>query len=354
MDITNIFTGSNHKYFTPKQDRYLYYTCIHGKSTSYCKDCGGSALCKHKKYKSRCKDCGGSALCKHNEIRTQCEECKGKYTCIHGKYKSYCKDCGGSAICEHGKRKSRCRNCGGSYFCEHGKQKSNCKECGGSALCKHGKYKSYCKDCGGSAICEHGKYKIYCKKCDGSYLCKSIWCESYRNKKYNGYCLLCCVNLFPDIKISRNYKTKENEVVSQIKNIFPEYSWIFDKTVQNGCSKRRPDMLLDMGLHIIIIEVDENRHNNYECICENKRLMELSKDLYHRPIVFIRFNPDAYINKDGIKVSSCWKVNKNGLMSIIKKKQKEWDERIESLKNQIQYWIDNKTNKTIEIIELFY
>ena len=34
--------------------------------------------------------------------------------------------------------------------------------------------------------------------------------------------------------------------------------------------------------------------------------------------------------------------------------QKEWKERINSLKEQIQYWIDNPTEKTIEIIELFY
>jgi hypothetical protein len=41
-------------------------------------------------------------------------------------------------------------------------------------------------------------------------------------------------------------------------------------------------------------------------------------------------------------------------MQIAKTKQKEWEERIESLKQQIQYWIDNPTEKTIEIIELFY
>ena len=41
-------------------------------------------------------------------------------------------------------------------------------------------------------------------------------------------------------------------------------------------------------------------------------------------------------------------------MQITKTKQKEWEERIKTLKQQIQYWIDNPTEKTIEIIELFY
>jgi hypothetical protein len=41
-------------------------------------------------------------------------------------------------------------------------------------------------------------------------------------------------------------------------------------------------------------------------------------------------------------------------MSLIQTKQKEWNDRINTLINQIQYWIDNPIEKTIEIIELFY
>ncbi len=39
---------------------------------------------------------------------------------------------------------------------------------------------------------------------------------------------------------------------------------------------------------------------------------------------------------------------------IAKNKQAEWDERIATLKQQIQYWIDNPTEKIVEIVELFY
>ena len=124
--------------------------------------------------------------------------------------------------------------------------------------------------------------------------------------------------------------------------------------VQDGCSKRRPDLLLDMGTHIIIIEIDENKHTSYDCSCENKRLMELSQDVGHRPIVFIRFNPDAYTDITGNKISSCWKINSSGMMSLVTRKLLEWEERIKTLKTQIQYWIDNSSEKTIEIIELYY
>jgi hypothetical protein len=152
----------------------------------------------------------------------------------------------------------------------------------------------------------------------------------------------------------RNYKTKEKDVVERITETFVGFNWVADKKVQDGCSRRRPDLLLDMGSHIIDIEIDENKHTNYDCSCDHKRLMELSRDLQHRPIVFIRFNPDSYNNQEGILVKSCWKLNKLGVMKILKTKEKEWEERIDTLKQQIQYWIDNPTEKTIEIIELFY
>jgi len=132
--------------------------------------------------------------------------------------------------------------------------------------------------------------------------CKSSWCEKTANKKYEGYCLFCYVNLFPDKTITRNYKTKEKDVVDRILKSFPDFTWVADKKVQDGCSKRRPDLLLDMGSHIIIVEIDENAHTDYDCSCENKRLMEISQDLGFRPIIFIRFNPDDYMNKNGNKI----------------------------------------------------
>ena len=48
----------------------------------------------------------------------------------------------------------------------------------------------------------------------------------------------------------------------------------------------------------------ENKHTDYDYSCEHKRLMELSQDLQHRSIVFIRFNPDAYVNQEGVTSSS--------------------------------------------------
>ena len=136
---------------------------------------------------------------------------------------------------------------------------------------------------------------------------------------------------------------------------FPNFTWSVDKRVIDGCSRRRPDLMLDLGSHVIIVEIDENQHVNYDCSCENKRIMELSQDFAHRPIVFIRFNPDDYIDSNGTIVESCWKINKlSGILILNKIKISDWNTRLQMLHNQIQYWIDNVCEKTVEIIQLFY
>jgi hypothetical protein len=184
--------------------------------------------------------------------------------------------------------------------------------------------------------------------------CKTELCDTMiSTNKYKGYCLYCFIHLFPNEKVSRNYKTKEYAVVEYITTTFQTLDWVSDKKIQDGCSRKRPDLLLDLGYHIIIIEIDENQHIDYDCSCENKRLMELSQDVGHRPIVFIRFNPDEYINDDK-QITSCWSLNTSGICSVKKSKKKEWDERLNALKLQVEYWLANTTDKTIEIIQLFY
>ena len=294
--------------------------------------------CEHDKRKSRCRECGGSEVCKHNKRKSQCYECNGSELCRHKKIKYNCKECDY-----------------GVTYCKHEKQKSLCIECN-SPLCKHNKQKKICKECDGAAFCKHDIRKSRCYQCGGSALCKTPNCITRKNKRYNGYCLNCYIHLFPNESNSRNYKTKEKTVSDFILKEFIEYSWISDKKIEDGCSKRRPDLLLDLGYHIIIIEIDETQHKNYDEICENKRIMEISQDLGHRPIIFIRFNPDSYKNKENKLINSCWQINKLGICCINKKYENEWNNRLKILKQTIEFWCNenNKSTKMIEIVELFF
>lgn len=195
------------------------------------------------------------------------------------------------------------------------------------------------------------------KECDVDIkhtFCKTLLCGTRAIDKYMGYCLRCHVYIHPDLPNSRNYKTKETAVSSSIKGAFPDISFISDKRVLDGCSERRPDDIADLGTHLLIVETDENQHDKYECACENRRIMEISRDVGHRPIVFIRFNPDKYIDGSGNKTPSCWGLDGRGMAVVKKDRRDDWENRLLCLKRQIQYWIDNIPEKTVEIIQLFY
>jgi hypothetical protein len=185
--------------------------------------------------------------------------------------------------------------------------------------------------------------------------CNTYLCDTrVSNKQYEGYCLRCFVHTYPYKPVSRNYKTKERATVDTVLEKFPDISWVCDKTIEDGCSLKRPDIRGDMGSHVVIIEVDENHHSLYDCSCENKRIMQISQDVGHRHIVFIRFNPDDYTDINNNKITSCWGANKLGIMVVKPTKLKEWEDRIKSLHEQIQYWIDNVPEKMVETIQLFY
>ncbi len=76
-----------------------------------------------------------------------------------------------------------------------------------------------------------------------------------------------------------------------------------DKIPKYSCNKERPDFVIDNGLNMIVIEVDENQHHSYEKKCEEERMINISQDFGGVPTIFIRYNPDKYknINNEVIK-----------------------------------------------------
>jgi hypothetical protein len=169
--------------------------------------------------------------------------------------------------------------------------------------------------------------------------------------KYNNYCFQCYRNIYPDNPITRNYKTKEFNVVEYIKTTFSQHNWIFDRQIPNGKSKYRPDIFLDMKSYVLIIEVDENQHLKYDTSTQEQRLIELCEDVSNKPIIFIRFNPDSYkINNKRIK--SPWKINKiSGLCHL--SNNEEWEKRLLCLNETITPWFSQIPEK-LTTINLFY
>ena len=184
--------------------------------------------------------------------------------------------------------------------------------------------------------------------------CITPLCDTIPSKE--GYCSRCFYFTFPDKPQERNYKSKEILVTNYIKDNFKDYKVTFDQIISQGCSRRRPDIFIELYTHCIIVEVDEDQHLGYDSICENKRIVELYQDLGYRNIVYIRFNPDKYKVKDEngkVKtIRSCFSKDKDGKIKI--GSSKDWNHRLEKLKDCITKNIENIPFKSISYEYLFY
>ena len=108
----------------------------------------------------------------------------------------------------------------------------------------------------------HGNKPLYCAthRLNGminvySKTCKTVGCDIEVTKQtYQGYCLHCFMHLFPNEKIARNYKVKENEVLNFVAEKFSSCTIVRDKRIEDGCSARRPDLQIDLGFQVIIVE----------------------------------------------------------------------------------------------------
>jgi len=201
-----------------------------------------------------------------------------------------------------------------------------------------------------------GLYCNNCKKPDminvKSSRCLTESCEQFSIK--DNYCMRCYYFHNPSKKPKR-LKVKEEEVVNYLKQEFKDIEMITDKALTGDglCLKNRPDILINLNNHSIIVEIDEDQHKWYNPVCDEARINNIQEAL-NRPIIIIRFNPDAYI-ENGKKVKSCFNIDKKtGMRTIPKNQEQKWNNRLEKLKETLAFSLENYKEEPIRIIKLFY
>jgi hypothetical protein len=189
----------------------------------------------------------------------------------------------------------------------------------------------------------------YCNSCKTEEMinvidkCKNNGCVRSGNIKYKYYCTFCYQHLFPDDEATKNIykKTKENYVRDFLKEIDKDF--IHDLCLWTGncdCShRRRIDFRKLIGNTLLCIEVDENQHKRYNNKDEEIRYDDLFM-IHGGKFIFIRFNPDKFINNLGTKKNPYMKRRMEYL-------QKEIDRQIERINNE-------ENNELLEIEYLFY
>jgi hypothetical protein len=198
--------------------------------------------------------------------------------------------------------------------------------------------------------------RLYCSKhkLDGMIDVKDKKCLGFINKgvneecpyntsgnpKYKNYCTECFKRNFPldPLTCQIHGKTKEIAVRDYINQYFDGFQ--HNKPLQTGhcdCTMRRSiDHRKLIGNTLLAIETDENQHKSYDKMDEEIRYDDLYM-VHSGKWVYIRFNPDKYIDKKGVR--------KNPMLN----------ERLEKLKNEIEKQIKRIENEeNTELVERVY
>lgn len=142
-------------------------------------------------------------------------------------------------------------------------------------------------------------------------ICKSTNCKSIiYNDSYQGYCLECFRIEYPNDELVRNYRVKEKTIISDIGCKYRDI--ICNKRIgDNGCILR-PDGLIKLESHNIIIEIDEHQHKAKGYTDEHGRILKIYNAFDCKPLVVIRFNPDGF---NGL-ANGLFSFNSSGMLTI--------------------------------------
>lgn len=194
---------------------------------------------------------------------------------------------------------------------------------------------SYCK-CNTIATFnyEYESTPICCSKCrsedmvnisDRSKRCKGQegLCTIAGNPKYRGYCTFCFSHEFPKDPLTFKIREKTKEMATRdfINSNYEGFHHDEVLWVSDGCDcthKRRIDHRKLIGNTMLCIETDEDQHKKYDKNDEIFRYNDIYS-YFSGKYIFIRYNPDPYINKNGEKVDPDWNVRFNTLKIEIDK-----------------------------------
>jgi hypothetical protein len=127
-------------------------------------------------------------------------------------------------------------------------------------------------------------------------------CTAHGNKKYKGYCTFCFSHMFPIDPLTFQIQSKTKEIATR-DFINSNYKGFYhDKTLTTGhceCTiRRRIDHRKVINGTLLAIETVENQHKSYDIMDEETRYNDLYM-AFSGKWIYIRFNPDKYIDKKG-------------------------------------------------------
>lgn len=123
-----------------------------------------------------------------------------------------------------------------------------------------------------------------------------------------------------DFRTKKPQKRQEMDIVNFLSTEGVKFK--HDQTVDADCSRKRPDLQLepesDAEDYVVCVEVDEDQHRTYACACEQARIFEIAQAYGGRRVVFIRYNPDGFRDKNGKSARVAQGTRKKRLINLIR------------------------------------
>jgi very-short-patch-repair endonuclease len=175
------------------------------------------------------------------------------------------------------------------------------------------------------------KERSYIDKCINNKCC--VLCETKTEKHSDGYCEKCHKFTFPTIK-EVNVRAREKAVIAYVRMNFRDVGlkFQFNRQVCKGVPWR-PDIVIELSDRIIIIEVDEGQHLQYDFNKDGLRTKQLIEACGQKHVYVVRFNPDEYLDGDARHQEGCWCYMEDGQRVL--KSAKMWAIRLMMLKRTL-------------------
>lgn len=82
---------------------------------------------------------------------------------------------------------------------------------------------------------------------------------------------------------------------------------------------------------------------------------ELFQDAGSRPMIFLRVNPDSYMNAKGELIPSCFKLSKTGKLLLEENRGKlEMEKRLATLQARIEHHYSAVPDRELTVEHLYY
>jgi hypothetical protein len=191
-----------------------------------------------------------------------------------------------------------------------------------------------CEACGERQPCFNFANSRTPRFCAG---CQLDGMQDVRNKRCTS-CQLFIVSKKPHLcayctpKSTLRQKTKEMKIVNYLQEKGNRF--IHNKSVGFVCGNYRPDIKLDAGTHLVIVEIDEDQHRQYDEHCEVARMYNIFQ-AEGLMCVFIRYNPDVF--RDGVRAQKVHEVK-----------------RLQLLEETIEHHLNTIPEEEMSVYRLFY